>query len=146
MRGMDGFERVELEQAGLVGRLFGRKPKGNALREIQNVGGEGGVKDLTAADVENILSDYELPRERATEGLRDFYRRALDYRIKDFHLSDDEIADLRQLRYVVLRHNQNRPGLIQVVARHQNWPRVGVDSCARPRRGVELPRASRTGS
>jgi envelope transporter Tic110 len=98
---MDGFSHVDLESPGFVGRLFGRKPKENALREIQNLLADRAVKDLAAADVENILSEYALPRERASHGLLDFYRQALAYGIKDFHISDDEIADLRQLRYVL---------------------------------------------
>jgi len=98
---MDGFDRVDLQQSGIVGRLFGRKPKENALGEIQNLLASRAVRDLSAADVENILSEYELPRERAAEGLRDLYRTALAFRVTDFHLSDDEIADLRQLRYVL---------------------------------------------
>src|SRR5437870_3549524 len=98
---MDGFDRVDLQQPGLVGRMFGRQPKGNALREIQNLLADRSVHDLTAADVENILSNYELPRPAAAEGLRGLYRTALELRVKGFHVSDGEIAELRQLRYVL---------------------------------------------
>jgi hypothetical protein len=98
---MDGFEPTDLEQAGLIGRLFGRKPKANALREIQNILAACSVHDLTAADVETILSNYELPRPNAAADLRGLYRQAVEFRVRDFRLSDEEIADLRQLRYVL---------------------------------------------
>jgi len=82
--------------------MFGRKPKENALREIQNLLTQKSFDDLTAADLENVLSDYELPRTEALEGLRHLYRSALDFRVtKDLRLSDEDIADLHRLRYVV---------------------------------------------
>jgi len=51
--------------------------------------------------VENILSNYELPRERAQEGLKELYRQAVEFRAKDLQLSDEEIGEMRRLRYVL---------------------------------------------
>ena len=52
---MDGFYHVELGQPGIFGRLLGRKPKENAIREISNLLAERPSRDLSAADIENIL-------------------------------------------------------------------------------------------
>jgi hypothetical protein len=38
---MNGFDTVELVPPGMIGRLFGKKPKGNAIRAIQNFPGFG---------------------------------------------------------------------------------------------------------
>lgn len=105
---MDGFARVPLEQPGFVGRLLGRRPKQNALRAIHNSLADHAPRELTAADVENVLSEYELPRNEAADGLRTLYRTALEYRVRDLRLSDEEMADLQHLRYV--------PGLEEAVA------------------------------
>src|SRR5262245_49220380 len=98
---MKGFEPVELKQAGLLSRLIGRKPKENAVREIHNLLAALPISELTAADIERVLSDYELPREHAQEGLRDLYRVGLDSRVKDLELSEEDVADLSRLRYVL---------------------------------------------
>jgi hypothetical protein len=98
---MDGFTRVPLEEPGFVGRLLGHRPKQNALRAIHNLLADHAPRELAAADVENVLSMYELPRNAAADGLRDLYRTALEYRVTDLRLSDEEIADLRHLRYVL---------------------------------------------
>src|SRR2546425_7356463 len=100
-RTMNGFDRVELKRPGFVARLLGRKPKENALSEIHNLLAQRPLVELTAADVENILSEYELPRERAQEGLKELYRIGLETRVRDLYLSDEDIADLRRLRYVL---------------------------------------------
>ena len=98
---MNGFDVVPLQETGLLGRMVGRRPKGNALLAIRNLLAERRLGDLTAADVENVLSDYRLPRPEAHEGLTALYRAAVDYRAKDLHLTTDDKAELAQLRYVL---------------------------------------------
>ncbi|PYR61293.1 MAG: hypothetical protein DMF91_10145, partial [Acidobacteria bacterium] len=76
---MNGFNSVTLQPPGLIRRLFGRKSKENALREIQNLLAERSLEGLAAADVETILSNYELPRSDAQPGLIALYESAVDY-------------------------------------------------------------------
>ena len=99
---MDGFDLVALERPGFLSRLFRRRPKENALREVQNLLAQRAVGELSAADVENVLSSYQLSRAEAGETFRQFYRSAVDYRVaRDRRLSDADVADLRHLRYVL---------------------------------------------
>jgi len=46
---MNGFNVIELEEPGVLQRIFGRKPKANALREIQNLLAQKSFYDLTGA-------------------------------------------------------------------------------------------------
>jgi len=85
----------------VLARLVGHRPKENAIREIHNLVAERPLESITAADVENLLSQYELPRHRAQEGLKEIYRQALEFRVSDLHLSDAEIGELRRLRYIL---------------------------------------------
>src|SRR5438067_5144469 len=93
-RRMNGFNVVPLQQAGLLGRMIGRKPKANAMRGIQNLLAERPLAELTAADVENILSDYRLPRIEARAGLTSLYRTAVAYRAKNLHLTAIDKTEL----------------------------------------------------
>ena len=58
---MNGSDLVPLEQAGLLGRMFGRQPKADALRESQNLLAERSVDDLIATDVKTIFRDSMMP-------------------------------------------------------------------------------------
>jgi hypothetical protein len=98
---MNGFIAVPLKEPGLLRRILHRKPKENALREIQNLLAERSITDLTAADVETVLSNYELPRPEVHHGLIAIYQAAVDYRAKDLRLPEDDKAELSRLRYVL---------------------------------------------
>jgi hypothetical protein len=98
---VNGFDTISLDEVGLVDRLLRRKPRGNALKEIHNLLATTALPDLTAADVENVLSAYEVSRTQARDGLLELYRAAVEFRLRDRHLSDEDVADLRRLRYVL---------------------------------------------
>ncbi len=98
---MNGFNSVPLEQPGFLRRVFGRKSKENALRDIQNLLAERSLEDLAAADVETILSNYELTRSDAHQGLTALYQSAVDYRARDLHLASEDKTELARLRYVL---------------------------------------------
>ncbi len=59
------------------------------------------LADLTAADVENLLSKYEIGRPAASPHLIDLYRTALQDFAREGELSAAERADLKQLRCVL---------------------------------------------
>src|SRR5687768_12050538 len=98
---MNGFDRAELRKPGLLARLFGRKLKDNAIREIQNVLANRSLDSIAAADIEHILSEYLLRRDEAAEGLNHLYRTALHHRAKDGLLSDIDVGEMRRLRYIL---------------------------------------------
>ena len=99
---MNGFETVELEQPSFLARLLGKKPKVNALRDIQNLLATRRLEDIAAADVEHVLSEYLLPRSDAEQDLVELYQRAVSARAtNDLHLSDEHIGELRRVRYIL---------------------------------------------
>src|SRR4051812_34628987 len=98
---MNGFSVAEPKRPGLLGRLVNRKPRENAFIEIQNLLATKALKDLTAAPIITILSEYEIPREEAMPTLFDLYGQALRYHLLDAILSPEERAALKQLRYVL---------------------------------------------
>jgi hypothetical protein len=95
------FTRIDLPQAGVVSRLLRRKPKEHCYIEIQNLLATRPLRELTAGDVENLLSDYVLSRSDATPRLTDFYAAAVRHLANDAELSENDRADLKQLRYVL---------------------------------------------
>jgi hypothetical protein len=95
------FARADTLKAGLLGKLFGRKPKENCFIEIQNLLAAHSVSDLAAADVENVLSEYQIPRSEASPRLMDLYRTALLHLAEDGALSEIERNAMKQLRFVL---------------------------------------------
>lgn len=66
---MGTFAVRELSKPGLLGRLLGRRPKENCFIEIENRCATTPLKDLTAADVEYLLSEYGSMRFRGRKRL-----------------------------------------------------------------------------
>jgi len=95
------FSKVEIPRPGFVSRLLSRKPKEHCFLEIQNLLASRELNQLTAADVENVLSDYEMPRPDASPRLMDFYGTALRHLSHDNELSESDRADLKHLHYLL---------------------------------------------
>jgi hypothetical protein len=85
----------------MVGRLFGRKPRENCFIEIQNLLATRDLSALAAADVENLLSEYDVSRSHASGRLVDFYRTALQYFASEGLLSETDRQTLKHLHYVL---------------------------------------------
>lgn len=98
---MNGFTIVELSRPGLLRRLVGGKPRENAFAEIQNLLATRPLSDLAAADIINILSAYQIPREDAMPTLIGFYEQVIRYYAHDATISGEERQGLKQLRYVL---------------------------------------------
>ena len=114
------FTRVELPQASFVGRLLGRRPKENCYIEVQNLLATRPVNELTAAEVENLLSDYVLPRAEANPRLTDFYAAAVRHLANDGELSESDRAELKQLRYVFGLGDEQADAVLKVLQRAFN--------------------------
>jgi hypothetical protein len=99
---MKPFRVQELSQPGLLKRVLGRKLRENAFVEIENLLANAlTIEQLAAADIINILSSYEIPREEAMPHLSSLYKQAVAYFAFDGVLSDDERQTLSKLRYVL---------------------------------------------
>ena len=97
---MGAFVVRQLSKPGVLRRLLGGKQKENCFIEIENRCATTSLKDLTAADVEHLLSEYEIPRDAATPHLMALYETALREAVRDLQLSEQDAADLKHLRYV----------------------------------------------
>lgn len=95
------FTPTELPRPGLLGRVFKRRPKEHCYIEIQNLLAKRPLAELAAADVENLLSDYQVPRPDASPRLMSLYQTALNHFSQDGELSPVERGALQQLRYVL---------------------------------------------
>jgi len=98
---MNAFTVTELKRPGLLSRLVGSQPRENAFIEIRNLLATKPSKELSAADVINILSTYRVAREDAMQELLAIYQQAALFAVRDKALSPEERADLKQLRYVL---------------------------------------------
>ena len=98
---MNAFRVQELSKPGLLQRTFGRKVRENAFVEIENLlANTPLVESLTAADVVNVMSAYEIPRDEAMPHLLSLFKQAVAYFAYDGALADDERQALTKLRYV----------------------------------------------
>jgi len=81
--------------------LFRSKPTANCFIEVENLLATRPLSELTAADVENLLSEYVVPRNQANPRLADSYRIAVHHLAADGDLSKSDRASLSHLRYVL---------------------------------------------
>jgi hypothetical protein len=81
--------------------MLRRKRYENSFAEVRNLLASKPLKDVSAADVVNILSEYEVSRDVATPHLLTLYETVLKYYVQDHHLSIAERDDLNHLRYVL---------------------------------------------
>jgi hypothetical protein len=98
---MNGFSVVEPKRPGVLRRLVGSKLRENAFIEIQNLLATKPLKDLSAAEIVNILSTYEISRDEAMPTLLVLYEQALGHHVRDLTLLPEEREALKQLRYVL---------------------------------------------
>jgi hypothetical protein len=98
---MNGFDAREPTRPGLLSRLIGHKPRENAFIEIRNLLATRPLAELAAADVINVLSAYQIPREDALPELLAIYQQAVSYAVRDRVLLSEGRADLKTLRYVL---------------------------------------------
>src|SRR5262245_31892401 len=90
---MNAFTVTELRRPGLLSRLIGSQPRENAFVEIRNLLATKPSKELSAADVINILSTYRIARDDAMQELLAIYQEAALFAVRDKALSADLTDD-----------------------------------------------------
>lgn len=95
---MNGLKVANLKEPSLSDRLLRRKPKDNALLEVQNYLASTAIRQVTHGAIERLLSDYKLTLSEARTGLALLYNEILRYFVRDKEISDDEAEDLRLLQ------------------------------------------------
>ncbi len=103
---MNGVEVLELKKPCFFDRIFGRKPRVNAGREINNLVASMQLEQIGPASVEKILTDYRVRSPDVRADVLDVYAKVLSHCAFDERLSDEELANLRRLRDALgLRHD-----------------------------------------
>jgi hypothetical protein len=94
---MNGLEVIDLQPAGFLANLLGRRPKENAFLEIHNVIASLPIYHISEDAVTACLGRYGITQEEAKPRLLNIYSQVLDHFIKDLLISDDEVEQLRHL-------------------------------------------------
>jgi hypothetical protein len=94
---MNGLEVIDLQPAGFLANLLGRRPKENAFLEIHNVIASLPIYHISEGAVTACLIRYGITQEEAKPRLLNIYSQILDHFIKDLLISDDEVEQLRHL-------------------------------------------------
>jgi len=97
------FQSAGSDEAGLIGKVFGSRARGAAMREIESLlAAAPRVTDVSVADVRGAGSSHAVD---VTRHLRApclaMYRRYLEHCFVDRKLSDDEVKDLAHLRQIL---------------------------------------------
>jgi hypothetical protein len=101
MSGASGIPPVELETVGGLRRLFGRQPRENAYREVQNLLATTPIRQIGPMAVTTVLTKYKLDLADAKQQLTALYGMALRHFARDLELTAQELDDLRHLRNVL---------------------------------------------
>lgn len=107
---MQAFQKQARKQPSFFQKLFGIKPRKNAVIDINNLLAERKLEDITVEDIEGIAAQYRANlKKHLRRDIRDLYGHYLAYCLTDKHLSDAEIQNLKQLRHLLgLNENEIR--------------------------------------
>ena len=96
------FNKQEFIEPSFFQRLFNKKPKENAVIEINNLFSESNcIKDITIEDIHSIAEKYNVKLlKEFHEDLELFYRIYLKHCLSDKKLSDDERDDLLHIKNI----------------------------------------------
>jgi hypothetical protein len=97
---LNGIDEVPLREPGWIERLLGKKPRDNAFLEIRNLLARTPIRELSPAQVEQVLAGYGLTPEEAEPQFKNLYAMVLRNAVRDFELTDEEMAELSHLRRV----------------------------------------------
>lgn len=103
------FGDLPLKKPNIFQRLFGWKPKINAINEINNLlAVTPQLKDVTIEQVQTIADKYKVNlTKKFPENLQRFYKDYLAYCIQDKLLSDDEISNLAHLKNIICLNDKD---------------------------------------
>lgn len=98
---MNGLEIVELRQPSLTDRMLRRKPKENAVLEIQNYLACTPIGQTSSDIIQSKLKEYKVTMQEAKEAFAFVYTRVLAHFLSDREISEDEATELRHLRAIL---------------------------------------------
>ena len=96
------YKKKELIKGGFLKSLVGQKVKENALIEINNLLAEKELTSITVDEIQNIAAKYKVNLEgEFNSEVLVFYTNYLKSCLDDKYLSDEEIADLKHLKFIL---------------------------------------------
>lgn len=96
------FIKKELKQPGFFQRLFKIKPKENSIIEINNLLSEKGVLDIKKEEIELISNSHKVDLQKMySEGLFDFYKKHLEYSLRNNELTENDLHESRHLEDIL---------------------------------------------
>ncbi|MCS6821841.1 MAG: hypothetical protein NZ551_08220 [Microscillaceae bacterium] len=96
------YTKKEFKKPSLVQKFFGKKPKENALTEINNLLAEKDLRDITLEEIHLIASKYGVnPSVDFEQEILQFYKDYLKSCLEDRFVSEEELKDLKHLKYIL---------------------------------------------
>lgn len=96
------YKKKELVKGGFLKKLLGQKVKENALIEINNLLAEKELTSITVDEVQNIAGKYKVNLEgEFNNDVLVFYTDYLRSCLDDKYLSDEELTDLKHLKFIL---------------------------------------------
>jgi len=96
------FKKEKLKKPAFFDKLLGVRMKENALVEINNLLAEKDLGLITVEEIQHIASYYNLNlNARFQQELMEMYKQYLKSCLEDKYLSDEELADLKQLKFLL---------------------------------------------
>lgn len=96
------FVPLPLVRRTLIQRLLRRRPRENAVVEINNLLAGTSVRDVQRADVLRICAEHRTTLDGPLSGrFERIYRDYLTYCLSDRHLTEQELGDLAHLQKVL---------------------------------------------
>jgi hypothetical protein len=109
------YEERELQSPGFIGRLLGRRPKGNALIEINNLlaANQNNIKDISIDKILEIAERYNFDISKHGYQFRcDLFKSYLTYCLVDKKIEDHEVSELEHLKQILFLNDADTQNLI----------------------------------
>jgi hypothetical protein len=102
------FKFKNLKNPSLIQKLFGIKLKENGLTKINNLFAKKDLKSIEVDEIQKIAIDYKLDfNKKFRSDIYSLYGQYLMYCLKDKHLSDQEIDELKYLKEILTLNDKD---------------------------------------
>ncbi len=99
---MNGLERLDdLQASRFIAALLGRRPKENAFIEIHNLVASLPIYHISEDAIAGCLMRHNVKIGEGKSRLLNIYSQVLEYFIRDFSISDDELSQLQHLANIL---------------------------------------------
>jgi hypothetical protein len=105
---MPVFKPVEIPHRTFFQKLMGRWPEGYAWAALNNLLASKPLKEITLEEVNRICRDSKTDLYATySDQLRDLYKEFMRHCLADHHMPDDEVAELRHLKALLVLNDND---------------------------------------